>query len=54
MKLYGISQKYEGLDKDWIFFDKDDAEQELHHYVYYDKEYPLDIDDFSIVEIEVR
>jgi len=54
MKVYAISQNYEGIDTDWVFSNKEDAEQELHHYVYYDREYPLDINEFKIIEIEVK
>lgn len=54
MKVYGISQDYEGLDSDWIFSNKVDAEKALSDYVYADKEYPLNIDDFRIIEIEVK
>lgn len=50
MKIYGISQNYEGTF-DELFFDKVNAEKFLADYV---KEGHYDLTDFRVIELEVR
>ena len=50
MRVYGISQNYEGTF-DELFFEKSNAEKFLAKYV---KESHLELDDFQVIELEVR
>lgn len=51
MIIYGISRDYEGLDSEWFFHKKEDAEKVLDKYL--TKHSYLDKNEFRILEIKV-